>query len=92
MNPPLIQNIHKLEWNSTNDCVFEATITNNFVTDIHFCEPPAKVGDEQTCLRSTNEPYLRQLAANLNELFAYIDKERSKVASFSNDVELKKVS
>lgn len=84
MNPPDIQIQHTLSWNGTHDCTFEATITNNVVTDVHFCEPPAKVNDEQICVRSTNEHFLRQLAANLSEMFAYIDKERSKTGTFSN--------
>jgi hypothetical protein len=87
MNPPEIQNKHTLTWNSTQDCTFSAEITNDQVTDLHFCEPPAKTDTEQVCLRSTNEHYLRQVAANLNELFAYVDKQRSKSGTFANDIE-----
>lgn len=82
MNPPEIKNIHQLEWNATHDCTFIATITNNMVSELHFCEPPV---DGQSCLKSTNENYLRQLADNLVEMFAYIDKERSKVGNFKID-------
>ncbi len=82
MNPPEEINIRKLEWNGTNDCVFTAEITNNAVTDLHFCEPPAKVGEDQNCMRSTNEAFLRQVAANLAELFAYVDAEREKKGTF----------
>ena len=88
MNPPEVKNIHDLSWNATHDCVFTATLTNNAVTDLHFCEPPAKVGDEQVCIRSTNEVFLRQTMANLIELFTYIDKERAKNGSFANDEKL----
>ncbi len=83
MNPPNIEVKHKLEWNGSHDCTFGAEITNNQVTDLHFCEPPAKAGEEQVCLRSTNEHFLRQLAYNLTEMFAYIDKERAKTGSFA---------
>lgn len=85
MNPPLIENTHILTWNASNDCVFEATITNNVVTKLHFCEPPAKVGDDRTCLTSTDEHFLRQTAANLTELIAYIDRERAKIGTFKLD-------
>lgn len=83
MNNPVITNTHDLSWNATADCTFTATVTNNIVTDLHFCEPPAKVGDEQTCIRSTNEHFLRQTMANLIELFNYIDKERAKTGTFA---------
>lgn len=85
MNPAEIINIHKLSWNPTNDCCFEATITNNKVTALHFCEPPAKVDDERICLTSTDEHFLRQTAEYLNELFAYVDRERSKTGTFKLD-------
>lgn len=83
MNPPNLINTHELSWNGTSDCTFTATITNNVVTELHFCEPPAKVGDEQTCLRSTNEHFLRQTMDNLIELFSYVDRERAKTGTFS---------
>lgn len=82
MNSPIITNIHTLEWNGQNDCIFTAEITNNMVSALHFCEPPI---DGQTCLKSINELYLRQTAANLNELFAYIDKQRSLTGTFRVD-------
>lgn len=82
MNPPIVNNIHQLDWNATHDCIFTAEITNNHVTALHFCEPPI---DGQTCLKSTNELYLRQMAANLAEMFAYIDKQRGIVGTFKTD-------
>lgn len=85
MNPAEIINTHKLSWNGRNDCVFEATVTNNSVSALHFCEPPAKTGEERICLTSTDEHFLRQTAEYLNELFAYVDKERSKTGTFKLD-------
>lgn len=85
MNPPELKNIHTLSWNGQNDCVFTAEITNNTVSNLHFCEPPAKVCDEQTCLRSNNEHFLRQAAQYLNELFEYVDRERAKTGTFKLD-------
>lgn len=83
MNPPVTELKHQLSWNGQNDCTFEATITNNLVTDLHFCEPPAKTDTEQICLRSTNEHYLRQVASHLTELFAFVDRERAKTGTFA---------
>lgn len=83
MNNPIVNNIHALSWNSSHDCTFEATLTNNVVTDLHFCEPPAKAGEEQVCVRSVNENFLRQLAANLTELLAYIDRGREATGQFA---------
>lgn len=91
MNNPELINIHNLSWNASADCIFTATVTNNMVTELHFCEPPAKVDEEQTCLKSTNEHFLRQLAANLTELLAYVDRERGKVGAFRVDEKEEKV-
>jgi hypothetical protein len=85
MNNPEIQNIHTLTWNGQNDCVFEAVLTNNRVTKLHFCEPPAKVDEPQICITSTNEHFLRQAMENLTELFSYIDKQRAATGTFRLD-------
>lgn len=92
MNPPETEVKHIITWNATNDCTFEATIINNLIAELHFCEPPAKVEDKQQCLKSTNEPYLRQTMANLIEMFAFIDNNRNTTATFSNNPQLEKVA
>lgn len=85
MNPPLVENKQTLTWNSSHDCVFEAIIINNQIAELRFCEPPAKSGEEQVCLHSINENYLRQTHANLSELLSHIDKQRSLTGTFRVD-------
>lgn len=90
MNPPIQEDIRHLSWNATNDCVFEATVTNGVVTQLHFCAPPAKSGDERVCLKSIDEPFLRQLTQILPELYKYVDELRSKNGTFKVD-EIKEI-
>lgn len=87
MNNPIVKNSHSLSWNGSQDCTFTAEITNGFITELHFCEPPAKIGDEkQCCLTSVNEPYIRQVHEFLGDLLDYMDKQRAATGTFKVDV------
>lgn len=85
MNAPEITNVHFLSWNGASDCLFEATITNNKISALHFCEPPAKSGEERVCLTTINEPFIRQTAQYLTELVRYMDDLISKTGTFKLD-------
>jgi hypothetical protein len=92
MNPPIKEDIHHLTWNASGDCIFEATITNNKISSLHFCAPPAKNGEERICLNSIDEAFFRQVVDCGVELLRYMDDLRSKTGTFKLDeVEASKV-
>lgn len=66
---------HVLTWNTPDAGVFNVTIINHQITELHFCELCGKVGNETKCLTSTDYKFLKQVHASLGELFSHLEKE-----------------